>query len=93
MADEKNKTKEEPEDCVWDMGTPCDDGPVERQLMFEKQLHVPICNKHMEEHREVMILVAAGHPIDEVVEMTAEERKRQAILVALSGMDLTDVEV
>lgn len=79
--------------CVWEIGTPCDDGEIERQLMFEKQLQVPICKKHMEEHREVMVLVAAGNPIDEVVEMTAEERKRQAILIALSGMDLTDVEV
>lgn len=86
--------EEQDEDgCVWEMGTPCDDGEVVKQLMFNKQLKIPICDKHFEEHKEVMILHAKGHEIEEIVEMSAEDRKRLVLTMKLSGMDLGEVEV
>lgn len=95
-AKAKSNDKDKDEDeivCVWDMGTPCDDTPDQKRLMFSKQLDIPICDKHFEEHKEVMILVSKGYDIEEVVDMTPEERKRLTITVVLSGMSLDDVEV
>ena len=48
MADKEDKVL-----CVWNMGTPCD-GKREKKLMFSKQLEIPICEKHFEEHKEVL---------------------------------------
>jgi len=39
--------------CVWNLGTPCE-GKRYKELMFSKQLEIPICEKHVEEHREIM---------------------------------------
>lgn len=88
----QNKTDEEIH-CVWNMGTPCDDKPRSKRLMFSKQLEIPICEKHFEEHKEVMILNGNGYDIEEIVEMTPEERKRLSYTIVLSGMDLSNIEV
>ncbi len=78
--------------CVWDLGDPCD-GAVAKVLMFRKQLDVPICHHHLDGHKEIMILHGNGYEIEEVVDMTPEERKRLAHILMLSGLDLSQVEI
>jgi len=78
--------------CVWNMGTECD-GKRSKQLMFSNQLEIPICEKHIEEHREVMVLHANGYDIEEIVDMEPDDRKRLVYTMALAGLDLSDVEL
>lgn len=78
--------------CVWNMGTECG-GERHKQLMFSKQLEIPICDKHIEEHKEVMILHQNGHDIEKVVDMEPEERKRLVYIMVLGGLDLGQVEM
>ena len=87
MADKEEKIL-----CVWNMGTPCD-GKREKKLMFSKQLEIPICEKHFEEHKEVMILHHQGYDIEEIVDMEPEERKRLVYTMVLAELDLSKVEV
>ena len=78
--------------CVWNMGTECG-GNKSKVKMFSKQLEIPICDKHLEEHKEVMILHANGHDIEEIVDMEPEERKRIVYTMILAGLDLDNVEL
>ena len=70
--------------CVWNMGTPCG-GRVSKRLMFDRQLEIPICDKHLHEHQEIMVLHSQGHDIEEIVEMSPICRKE---LVAKYNIDL-----
>ena len=78
--------------CVWQMGTPCE-GKRYKELMFDKQLEIPICEKHVEEHREVMILHANAYDIEEIVDMDPEERKKLVYTMVLAGLDVTGVTI
>jgi len=95
----KGETQEEREaaekdgvHCVWNMGSPCG-GERFKKLLFSKQLEIPICHNHLEEHKEVMILHANDYDIEEVLDMTAEERKRIVYTLVLSGLDIGKVEI
>ena len=95
----KGESKEEREEaekngihCVWNMGTSCG-GERSKKLLFSKQLEIPICHSHFEEHKEVMILHANDYDIEEVLDMTAEERKRIVYTLVLSGLDIGKVEI
>lgn len=85
----KKNTKKEREECVWLLGTP-HKGKVSKQLMFDKQLEVPICEAHFEEHKNIMLLVVNGYEIEQVVEMEPDEIKRLACTLQLSGIELKD---
>lgn len=63
--------------CVWNMGTDCD-GDVDNRTMFNQQLTIPACDKHFREHQVVMALHSTGLDIEEVMEMTVEERNTKA---------------
>ena len=76
--------------CVWNMGTPCDRKRY-KELMFDKQLEIPICEKHVEEHREVMTLHANAYDIEEIVDMEPDERKRLVYTMILAGLDVSGV--
>jgi len=78
--------------CVWNMGTPCS-GKRYKELMFDKQLEIPICEKHVEEHKEVMILHANAYDIEEIVDMDPEERKRLVYTMVLAGLDVSGVSL
>lgn len=78
--------------CVWNMGTDCD-GKRYKALMFSKQLEIPICEKHVDEHREVMVLHANGYDIEEIVDMEPDDRKRIVYTMVLAGLDLSGVEL
>lgn len=78
--------------CVWNLGDACG-GKVAKVLMFRKQLEIPICENHLEGHKYIMLLHGNGYEIEEVVDMTPEERKRIAYTFLLSGLDLSEVEI
>lgn len=75
--------------CVWNIGTPCN-GRVSKQLMFNRQLEIPICDQHIHEHREIMGLHSQGYNIEKLVEMSSSYRKE---LVAKHSIDLDKVVV
>lgn len=83
----KNTKKEEKEECVWLLGTE-HGGDVERRLMFDGQLNPPVCEKHFEEHKMIMLLVANNYEIEQVVEMDPDEIKRLAYTLIMSGVEL-----
>lgn len=78
--------------CVWDLGDVCD-GVIDKILMFRKQLEIPICDHHLEGHKEIMVLHGNGYDIEEIVDMEPDERKRIAYTLMLSGLDLSEVEI
>lgn len=78
--------------CVWDFGTPCG-GTIDKQLMFDEQLEIPICKEHTEEHKEVMILYANEYDIEEIVDMKPEERKRLVYTMVLAGLDTNNITI
>ena len=62
--------------CIWTTGAPCD-GDVSPQLMFDGQMSVPICCRHMSEHQEILFLNARGDcDIEEITDMSSEERHK-----------------
>ncbi len=85
MADKKLK-------CVWNMGTDCSDD-VEEVEFFNKQIKVPVCKNHIEEHKYVMILHKNGYDIEEVLNQTPEYRKGEVLVLKLSGLAGDDVEL
>lgn len=76
--------------CTWGIGTPCDGEHKMRTLFGDILKDIPMCDKHFQEHTEIVILCSSGHDIEEVVDMAPEERKRLALTVALSGMSLDE---
>lgn len=78
--------------CVWNMGTPCD-GEVQEMKLFEQQIEVPMCESHLEQHKEVMILHKNGYDVEEVLQETPEYRRREVLTLKLSGLDTDDVEI
>ena len=78
--------------CVWNMGTSCD-GKRYKEEMFSKQLEIPICEKHVGEHREVMVLHNNGYDIEEIVDMEPDDRKKIVYTMILAGLDISGVEL
>lgn len=78
--------------CVWNMGTPCNGNVVERKL-FQQQIKVPMCEAHLEQHKEVMILHKNGYDVEEVLQQTPEYRKKEVLTLQLSGLDTEEVEI
>ena len=86
-------TKEEKElKCVWAMGTPCE-GKVSETELFAKQIKVPICENHLEEHSHVMILAKNGYDVEAILQENADYRKQEVLVLKLSGLDLSNVEL
>lgn len=84
---EENKLR-----CVWNMGTPCSDQVSEVEF-FGKQIKVPVCTNHIEEHKYVMILHKNGYDVEEILQQTPEYRKGEVLVLKLSGLDEDDVEL
>ena len=75
--------------CVWQTGTDCD-GEVAEEMIFSGQLKVPMCTGHKKEHIKIMLLQKLDTDIEEVIELTSEERQEK-IEAALGGVDVFDV--
>jgi len=59
--------------CVWNLGSECE-GSVSKEPLFDKQLEIPVCEKHLQQHREIMALHRSGRDVEEIMEMDSEER-------------------
>ena len=93
MAKKKKESAKKPTlKCVWNMGTPCGGDVIEREL-FNKQIKVPICDNHTEEHKHIMILHKNGYDIEELLQQHADERKSEVLILKLSKLDTDDVEL
>ncbi len=88
----QEETKSEETVCVWHLGDPCE-GETSKELMFRKQLEIPICKNHLEGHKHIMVLHGNGYEIEEVVDMTCEQRAKIVYTLQLSGLDLSKVEL
>jgi len=40
-------------ECIWKLGTECD-GTISNELMFKNQIRIPVCKKHLEEHKIIV---------------------------------------
>jgi hypothetical protein len=78
--------------CVWNMGTDCSDDVQEVEL-FKGQIKVPICSKHVEEHKYVMILHKNGYDVEEILQQTPEYRKGEVLVLKLAGLAEDDIEL
>ena len=88
----KKVVKNESLKCVWNMGSPCNGDVVETEL-FDAQIKIPICDDHIEEHRDIMTLHKNGYDIEEVLNMTAEERRKEVLTIKLSGLEREEVKL
>lgn len=88
----KKVAKDDSFKCVWNMGTPCD-GDVTETELFDAQIKIPICNGHIEEHKDIMTLHKNGYDIEEVLNMTAEERRKEVLTIKLSGLEREEVKL
>jgi hypothetical protein len=85
MAEKKLK-------CVWNMGTDCSDDVKEVEF-FNAQIKVPVCGNHVEQHKYVMILHKNGYDVEEILQQTPEYRKGEVLVLKLSGLDDSEVDL
>jgi hypothetical protein len=74
------------------MGTECSDD-VQEVEFFNKQIKVPVCSNHIEEHKCVMILHKNGYDVEEILQQTPEYRKGEMLVLKLAGLADDDVEL
>ena len=75
---------EDSKTCIWNMGPECS-GKVEEHLFFDNQIRVTVCERHAEDHKNVMILHANGYNVEEVLEKTEEYRKNEVAKIKAEG--------
>lgn len=78
--------------CVWNMGTDCSD-EIKEVEFFNTQIKVPVCSNHVEQHRYVMVLHKNNYDVEEILQQTPEFRKGEVLVLKLSGLDDSDVEL
>ena len=78
--------------CVWNMGFPCK-GKVEMKKILFGQIEIPICDAHLEAHKDIMILHKNNYDVEAVLNMTPEERKREALTLTVSKLDNGELEL
>jgi len=85
MSDKKLK-------CVWNMGTDCSDDITE-VAFFNTQIKVPVCSNHIEQHKFVMVLHKNNYDVEEVLQQSPEYRKGEVLVLKLSGLYDSDVDL
>ena len=78
--------------CVWNMGTDCSD-VIEEVEFFNTQIKVPVCSSHIEQHKFVMVLHKNNYDVEEILQQSPEYRKGEVLVLKLSGLDDSDVEL
>ena len=78
--------------CVWNMGTECSDDITE-VVFFNTQIKVPVCSNHIEQHKLVMVLHKNNYDVEEVLQQTPEYRKGEVLVLRLSGLDDSEVDL
>jgi len=71
--------------CAWNMGTPCD-GIIKEAALFQGQIKIPICEKHIKEHKIFMGLYKSGHDADEILKKSTEWREEEYNKLVESGV-------
>jgi hypothetical protein len=74
--------------CVWNLGSECD-GDIADVGMIGNQVTVPICAKHLHQHKCIMALHSKGYDVEEVLNQTPEWREEEIVKV---GIDLNTVQ-
>ena len=60
-------------ECAFRVSDGCS-GDVNINELFSGQLSIPICEKHIAEHKQVMFLHKVGIDVEEIISKTSEER-------------------
>lgn len=84
--------KKTDEKCVWLLGTPCSGDTYEVE-MFDHQIRIPICEGHLEQHKEIMTLHKNKYDVEEILNQTPEWRKQETLTLKLSGLDNDEVDL
>ena len=79
--------------CVWMMGTPCSEDAAADTEVFGKQIKVPMCPDHLEQHTHIMILARNGYDVEAILQETPEYRKGEVLVLKLAGLDVSNVEI
>lgn len=79
--------------CVWQMGTPCSEEVATETEVFGKQIRVPMCPAHLEQHTHIMILAKNGYDVEAILQETPEYRKGEVLVLQLAGLDVNNVEI
>jgi hypothetical protein len=89
-AKEARKPRSKPgkrnDKCVWQVSESCE-GDVKNEAVFDNQLSIPMCRKHLKEHKEIMTLAQFGDDIECILDKTQEERQHR---IEKKRLDLTD---
>lgn len=78
--------------CVWNMGSDCSDD-VKEVAFFNESIKVPVCSNHIEQHKYVMILHKNKYDVEAVLRESPEYRKGEVLVLKLSGLDDSDVDL
>lgn len=57
------------------MGYECS-GEVTKEDIFDSQVNVPICEAHLQDHKQMLFLHAHGEDIEQVLQLSLEDRKK-----------------
>jgi len=61
--------------CIWNMGAPCS-GEILKEEMFSRQVNIPICRKHLDEHKQFFFINEYGdQTFEEYIHMSSEKRE------------------
>ena len=80
------------EKCVWAMGTPCSKDGTKDMEFFGKQIKVPVCPNHLEQHMHIMALAKNGYDVEAILQESPDYRKEQFLILQLSGLDVEKVD-
>ena len=74
--------------CKWQLETECD-GDIDTHLIFKEKarLKIPMCMKHFDEHKEIMLMHRNSYEVEDILNMKPDERKRISQTIILSGID------
>lgn len=86
-----DKFKKTTEACVWQIGTPCG-GEVREAELFDHQIRIPICENHLQEHEDIMLLHKNKYDVEEILNQKAEQRRQEVLTLKLSGLQ-TDEDI
>jgi hypothetical protein len=82
---ETEKKEEVKLKCVWGMSPGCTDD-VKMTDFFNGSITIPVCSKHIPEHRDIMILHRNGYDVQEFLKWTPEKRREEVLVLQLSGL-------
>ncbi|MFA5024277.1 MAG: hypothetical protein WC523_04935 [Patescibacteria group bacterium] len=77
MADEEKE-------CAWNLGT-SHEGVVTNTKLWDGQILVPVCEKHLKEHKIIIALFQAGQDIEELFTKTEEWRENEYNILVANG--------